>query len=106
NAACLPRLSVKSVAVRFCPFESSVQSTREFLESINAKKICSTNINFAVTVDVRHDKFETQVDILFVDGEHGSHLDILQRIGTRCKTPYPQRSTGASLERITVRFRP
>uniref|UniRef100_A0A8C5QV76 Large ribosomal subunit protein mL53 n=1 Tax=Leptobrachium leishanense TaxID=445787 RepID=A0A8C5QV76_9ANUR len=61
--------SVKSVAVRFCPFEASAQSAREFLESISAKKIRSTNMNCAVTVDVRHDQSEPQVDILFVDGD-------------------------------------
>ncbi|XP_053569140.1 39S ribosomal protein L53, mitochondrial [Bombina bombina] len=61
--------SVKKVVVRFCPFEVNVRSAREFLESINAKKVRSTNINCEITADVRHDKSEPAVDILFADGE-------------------------------------
>ncbi|XP_063780064.1 large ribosomal subunit protein mL53 [Pseudophryne corroboree] len=61
--------SVKAIAVRMCPFESNVRATREFLEAINTKKIRSSNTNCEITVDVRHDKSEPLVDILFVDGE-------------------------------------
>ncbi|MEE6517507.1 hypothetical protein FKM82_027762, partial [Ascaphus truei] len=57
--------SVKEIAVRFCPFEFNVRSTREFLEAISTEKVRSTNINCAVIADVRHDKSEPQVDILF-----------------------------------------
>ncbi|XP_072267102.1 large ribosomal subunit protein mL53 [Pyxicephalus adspersus] len=61
--------SVKSIAVRMCPFEANVKSTREFLEIINSSKIRSTNSNCEISVDVRHDKSEPLVDIQFVDGE-------------------------------------
>ncbi|XP_077349057.1 large ribosomal subunit protein mL53 [Lithobates pipiens] len=61
--------SVKSIAVRFCPFEPNVRATREFLEAINSKKIRGTNSNCEITVDARHDKSEPLVDVHFVDGE-------------------------------------
>ncbi|XP_063306431.1 large ribosomal subunit protein mL53 [Pelobates fuscus] len=61
--------SVKSIAIRFCPFESNVRSAREFLEAINFKKVRTTNLKCQVTVDARHDQSEPQVDILFDDGE-------------------------------------
>ncbi|KAM4688040.1 large ribosomal subunit protein mL53 [Discoglossus pictus] len=69
SSAGLVLKSVKKIAVRFCPFESNVRSAREFLDAINAKKVRSTNINCEVTTDVRHDKSEPVVDILFADGE-------------------------------------
>ncbi|KAG8441897.1 hypothetical protein GDO86_010904 [Hymenochirus boettgeri] len=60
---------VKSMAIRFCPFEPNVRSVREFLEIINTKKTRSTNINCEIAVDVRHDQSEPLVDVHFVDGE-------------------------------------
>ncbi|KAE8599096.1 hypothetical protein XENTR_v10017059 [Xenopus tropicalis] len=61
--------SVKSIAVRFCPFEPNVRHVREFLDIINSKKIRSSNANCDIAVDVRHDRSEPHVDILFADGE-------------------------------------
>ncbi|XP_075682196.1 large ribosomal subunit protein mL53 [Rhinoderma darwinii] len=61
--------SVKRISVRMCPFQPSVQSTREFLEAIYSKKIRTTNTNCEINVDVRHDNSEPIVDILFGDGE-------------------------------------
>ncbi|XP_075067489.1 large ribosomal subunit protein mL53 [Mixophyes fleayi] len=61
--------SVKTIAVRLCPFQSNVRSTREFLEAISTKKIRSTNANCQISVDVRHDRSEPLVDILFGDGD-------------------------------------
>ncbi|XP_069816040.1 large ribosomal subunit protein mL53 isoform X1 [Dendropsophus ebraccatus] len=61
--------SVKNISVRMCPFRHNVQSTREFLEAINTKKIRTTNTNCEIKVDVRHDNSEPVVDILFGDGE-------------------------------------
>uniref|UniRef100_A0A8C3GEC6 Large ribosomal subunit protein mL53 n=1 Tax=Cairina moschata TaxID=8855 RepID=A0A8C3GEC6_CAIMO len=56
---------VKSIVVRFCPFESNVESTRKFLECISRKKIQATNRNCEVTADVRHDGSEPLVDVMF-----------------------------------------
>ncbi|XP_077126836.1 large ribosomal subunit protein mL53 [Ranitomeya variabilis] len=61
--------SVRSISVRLCPLRPNVQSTREFLEVINIKKIRTTNTNCKIDVDVRHDNSEPVVDILFGDGE-------------------------------------
>ncbi|KAG8570552.1 hypothetical protein GDO81_011318 [Engystomops pustulosus] len=61
--------SVKSISVRMCPFQQNMQSTREFLETINSKKIRTTNTNCEINVDVRHDNSEPMVDVLFGDGE-------------------------------------
>ncbi|KAM9307556.1 large ribosomal subunit protein mL53 [Gastrophryne carolinensis] len=83
--------SVKSIAVRMCPFEPSVRATREFLEAVNGKKIRNTNSNCEIKVDVRHDGTEPLVDILFVDGERllfkSAHLtsrEMLQKLGSFC----------------------
>ncbi|NXY67032.1 RM53 protein, partial [Glareola pratincola] len=82
---------VKSIVVRFCPFESNVESTREFLGCISHKKIQATNRNCEVTVDVRHDGSEPLVDVMFADGERlimkGANLttvEMLTALGSRC----------------------
>ncbi|XP_005499533.2 large ribosomal subunit protein mL53 [Columba livia] len=82
---------VKSILVRFCPFESDVESTRKFLQYINHKKIQDTNRNCEVTADVRHDGSEPLVDVRFADGERlimkGANLttiEMLTALGTRC----------------------
>ncbi|KAM4705578.1 large ribosomal subunit protein mL53 [Rhinophrynus dorsalis] len=91
SAAGLVLKSVKTIAVRFCPFESNVRSTREFLEAINTKKVRSTNNNLEVTVDVRHDKSEPLVDILFADGErlvlkstNVTSKEMLSKLSSKC----------------------
>ncbi|XP_077666214.1 large ribosomal subunit protein mL53 isoform X1 [Eretmochelys imbricata] len=56
---------VKSVVVRFCPFQTNVETTRIFLEHVNSKKARASNINCVVTTDVRHDGSEPVVDIMF-----------------------------------------
>ncbi|NXK94284.1 RM53 protein, partial [Formicarius rufipectus] len=82
---------VKSILVRFCPFESNVESTRKFLQCIYHKKIQATNRNCEVTADVRHDGSEPLVDVMFVDGDRlimkGANLttgEMLKALGSRC----------------------
>ncbi|KAM6318866.1 large ribosomal subunit protein mL53 [Aegotheles albertisi] len=82
---------VKSIVVRFCPFESNVESTRKFLGHINHKKIQATNRNCEVTADVRHDGSEPLVDVMFADGERlimkGANLttaEMLTALRSRC----------------------
>nr|XP_020643202.1 39S ribosomal protein L53, mitochondrial [Pogona vitticeps] len=60
---------VKSISVRFCPFESNVESTRHFLECVFARKAYKTNMNCDVKTEVRHDGSEPIIDVTFVDGE-------------------------------------
>ncbi|NXE86947.1 RM53 protein, partial [Menura novaehollandiae] len=83
---------VKSIVVRFCPFESNVESTRKFLQCIYHKKIQATNTNCEVTADVRHDGSEPVVDVMFADGDRlimkGANLttmEMLTALGSRCK---------------------
>ncbi|XP_029370504.1 large ribosomal subunit protein mL53 [Echeneis naucrates] len=61
--------AVKQIAVRFCPFESNVRSTREFLAMVGSEKARSTNMNCEVISTVSHDKSDPVVDITFSDGE-------------------------------------
>ncbi|KAJ1192768.1 hypothetical protein NDU88_002074 [Pleurodeles waltl] len=61
--------SVKKIVIQFCPFESNVRSTREFLKTISQQRIRSTNINCETVTDIRHDKSEPMVNITFDDGE-------------------------------------
>ncbi|NP_001087787.1 mitochondrial ribosomal protein L53 L homeolog [Xenopus laevis] len=83
--------SVKSIAVRFCPFEPNVRHVREFVEKINSKKIRSTNANCDIAVDIRHDRSEPCVDVLFADGERlvikGSNVtskEMLLALNVKC----------------------
>ncbi|XP_064010051.1 large ribosomal subunit protein mL53 [Pogoniulus pusillus] len=82
---------VKSIVVRFCPFETNVESTRKFLQRINHKNIQATNRNCEVTADVRHDGSEPVVDVKFADGDRlimkGANLttvEMLTALGSRC----------------------
>ncbi|NXG73892.1 RM53 protein, partial [Baryphthengus martii] len=90
---------VKSIAVRFCPFEPNLQHTycifkcifRKFLGCIYHKRIQTTNRNCEVTTDVRHDGSEPLVDVMFADGERlimkGANLttvEMLTALGSRC----------------------
>ncbi|NXU39808.1 RM53 protein, partial [Drymodes brunneopygia] len=82
---------VKSIVVRFCPFEPNVESTRKFLQCIYHKKVQATITNCEVTADVRHDGSEPVVDVLFADGDRlimkGAHLttgEMLTALASRC----------------------
>ncbi|KFO63250.1 RM53 protein, partial [Aphelocoma coerulescens] len=82
---------VKSIVVRFCPFEPNVESTRNFLQCIYHKKIQATNTNCQVTADVRHDGSEPVVDVTFADGDRlimkGANLttgEMLAALKSRC----------------------
>ncbi|GAA6230022.1 39S ribosomal protein L53, mitochondrial [Lates japonicus] len=61
--------AVKNITVRFCPFESNVRSTREFLAMVGSEKARSTNMNCEVIAMVKHDKSEPVVDVTYADGE-------------------------------------
>ncbi|KAJ7410383.1 39S ribosomal protein L53, mitochondrial [Pitangus sulphuratus] len=82
---------VKSIVVRFCPFEPNVESTRKFLQCIFHKKVQATNRNCEVTADVRHDGSEPLIDVMFADGDRlimkGANLttvEMLTALGSRC----------------------
>ncbi|KAK2830404.1 hypothetical protein Q5P01_018335 [Channa striata] len=83
--------TVKKIAVRFCPFESNVKSTREFLAVVGSEKARSTNMNCEVITTVKHDKSEPVVDITYIDGERlvikGAKLtktEMLSAFQSRC----------------------
>nr|XP_057902872.1 39S ribosomal protein L53, mitochondrial [Doryrhamphus excisus] len=61
--------TVKKIVVQFCPFESDVRSTREFLFAVASDKARSTNLNCEVISTVKHDRSEPVVDVTYVDGE-------------------------------------
>ncbi|XP_049458305.1 39S ribosomal protein L53, mitochondrial [Epinephelus fuscoguttatus] len=61
--------AVKKIAIQFCPFETNVRSTREFLLRVGSERVRSTNMNCEVVSVVKHDKSEPIVDITYVDGE-------------------------------------
>ncbi|XP_074841822.1 large ribosomal subunit protein mL53 [Carettochelys insculpta] len=82
---------VKSVMVRFCPFQTHVEATRIFLEHVNSRKARASNINCVVKTDVRHDGSEPVIDIMFVDGDRlvmkGANLtaaEMLSAFNSRC----------------------
>ncbi|KAM9165568.1 large ribosomal subunit protein mL53 [Pangshura tecta] len=82
---------VKSVMVRFCPFQTNVEATRIFLQHLNSKKARASNSNCVVTTDVRHDGSEPLVDIMFADGDRlimkGANLtavEMLSAFNSRC----------------------
>ncbi|KAJ7991602.1 hypothetical protein DPEC_G00285610 [Dallia pectoralis] len=94
--------SIKKIVVQFCPFESNVRSTREFLVMVGSEKARSTNMNCEVIADVKHDQSEPVVDITFIDGDmlvmKGARLtskEMLTTLQSHCVTKDPQAKTGA-----------
>ncbi|XP_066529596.1 39S ribosomal protein L53, mitochondrial [Hoplias malabaricus] len=84
--------TVKKIVVKFCPFESNVRSTRDFLVLVGSEKARATNMNCEVITEVKHDQSEPMVDITFLDGERlvmkGSKLtsqEMLSALQTRCQ---------------------
>ncbi|TNM92958.1 large ribosomal subunit protein mL53 [Takifugu rubripes] len=83
--------AVKKIVVQFCPFESNVRSTREFLAVVASEKARSTNLNCEVVAMVKHDKSEPLVDVTYLDGEklvmEGANLSSREMLGafqSRC----------------------
>ncbi|XP_060631516.2 large ribosomal subunit protein mL53 [Anolis sagrei] len=82
---------VKSILVRFCPFEANVESTRNFLQCLHVKKAYASNVNCDVKTEIKHDGSEPVIDITFADGDRlvmkGANLTIremLQAFNSRC----------------------
>lgn len=93
--------AVKKVIVQFCPFETNVRSTREFLIMVGSEKVRATNMNCEVITEVKHDRSEPTIDITFLDGERlvmkGSKLtteEMLSALQTRCSAKDPQARAG------------
>ncbi|XP_044026653.1 39S ribosomal protein L53, mitochondrial [Siniperca chuatsi] len=89
--------AVKKISVQFCPFESNVRSTREFLAKVGSEKARATNMNCEVISMVKHDKSEPVVDITYLDGERlvmkGAKLtssEMLTAFQSRCTAKDPQ----------------
>ncbi|XP_071393772.1 large ribosomal subunit protein mL53 [Centroberyx affinis] len=94
--------AVKKIVVQFCPFESNVRSTREFLVMVGSEKSRATNMNCEVKTMVKHDKSEPVVDITYTDGERlvmkGAKLsssEMLSAFQSRCIAKDPQAKAGA-----------
>ncbi|XP_051991122.1 39S ribosomal protein L53, mitochondrial [Xyrauchen texanus] len=92
---------VKKIAIQFCPFESNVRSTRDFLVMVGSEKARSTHLNCEVITEVKHDRSEPMIDIIFMDGERlvmkGSKLttqEMLSALQTRCIAKDPQAKAG------------
>ncbi|KAF6737864.1 39S ribosomal protein L53, mitochondrial [Oryzias melastigma] len=93
--------TVKKISVQFCPFESNVRSTREFLAMVGSEKARATNMNCEVTSIVKHDKSEPVVDVTYVDGERllmkGAKLtstEMLSAFQSRCTAKDTQTIAG------------
>ncbi|XP_071356641.1 large ribosomal subunit protein mL53 [Trachinotus anak] len=94
--------AVKKITVRFCPFESNVRSTREFLAMVGSEKARSTNMNCEVIAMVKHDKSEPEVDVTYSDGERmvmkGAKLtssEMMSAFQSRCLAKDPQAKAAA-----------
>ncbi|KAF3707425.1 39S ribosomal protein L53, mitochondrial [Channa argus] len=94
--------TVKKIAFQFCPFESNVRSTREFLAIVGSEKARSTNMNCEVITTVKHDKSEPVVDITYIDGERlvikGAKLtstEMLSAFQSHCIAKDPQTKAAA-----------
>ncbi|XP_028255666.1 large ribosomal subunit protein mL53 [Parambassis ranga] len=93
--------TVKKITVQFCPFESNVRSTREFLAMVGSEKARASNMNCEVIPVVKHDKSEPLVDIMYTDGERllmkGANLtsgEMLSAFQARCIAKDPQAKAG------------
>ncbi|XP_043995412.1 39S ribosomal protein L53, mitochondrial [Gambusia affinis] len=94
--------AVKKITIQFCPFESNVRSTREFLALVGSEKARSTNMNCEVISVVKHDKSEPVIDVTYVDGERlvmkGEWLtcrEMMSAFQSRCKDKDLQTKAGA-----------
>ncbi|XP_063155491.1 large ribosomal subunit protein mL53 [Candoia aspera] len=83
---------VKNVLITFCPFESNVQSTRNFLQCLFEKKAYKSNLNCDVKTEIKHDGSEPVIDITFADGDRlimkGASLttkEMLNAFNSRCQ---------------------
>ncbi|XP_077208157.1 large ribosomal subunit protein mL53 [Paroedura picta] len=88
---------VKSVVVRFCPFEANVESTRNFLQCLYTKKAYVSNSNCDLKAEVKHDGSEPVINVQFADGEElimkGANLttlEMLQAFKSRCAAKAPK----------------
>ncbi|KAL7829454.1 hypothetical protein AOLI_G00303390 [Acnodon oligacanthus] len=93
--------AVKKIVVQFCPFESNVRATRDFLVLVGSEKARATNMNCEVITEVKHDRSDPMIDVTFMDGERlvmkGSKLtsqEMLSALQTRCMAKDPQAKTG------------
>ncbi|KAJ8334273.1 hypothetical protein SKAU_G00399120 [Synaphobranchus kaupii] len=93
--------AVKKIVIQFCPFESNVRSTREFLTRVGSEKARSTNLNCQVMTQVKHDRSEPIIDITFIDGDRllmkGANLtstEMLSALQSRCQVKDPQAMEG------------
>ncbi|XP_015280922.1 PREDICTED: 39S ribosomal protein L53, mitochondrial [Gekko japonicus] len=82
---------VKSIVVRFCPFQANVESTRNFLACLHTKKAYASNTNCDLKTEVKHDGSEPVINVQFVDGDRlimkGANLtvrDMLKAFNSRC----------------------
>ncbi|XP_017309490.1 39S ribosomal protein L53, mitochondrial [Ictalurus punctatus] len=89
--------TVKKITVQFCPFESNVRATRDFLALVGSEKAKATNMNCEVTAEVKHDRSEPVIAVTFMDGERlvmkGAQLtsqEMLSALQTRCIAKDPQ----------------
>ncbi|XP_074470046.1 large ribosomal subunit protein mL53 [Sebastes fasciatus] len=94
--------AVKQIAVQFCPFETNVRSTREFLALVGSEKARATNMNCEVMSTVKHDKSEPVVDITYLDGDKlvlkGAKLtssEMLNAFQSLCTAKDPQGKVAA-----------
>uniref|UniRef100_A0A1A8FVS4 Large ribosomal subunit protein mL53 n=1 Tax=Nothobranchius korthausae TaxID=1143690 RepID=A0A1A8FVS4_9TELE len=94
--------AVKKIAVQFCPFESNVRSTREFLALVGSEKVRVTNMNCQIVSTVKHDKSEPVVDVTYVDGERlvmkAANLtcrEMMSAFQSRCTDKDPQTKAAA-----------
>ncbi|XP_048363679.1 39S ribosomal protein L53, mitochondrial [Sphaerodactylus townsendi] len=75
---------VKSVVVCFCPFESNVESTRNFLQCLHTKKAYVSNSSCDLKTEVKHDGSEPVINVQFADGDRlimkGANLTIREML--------------------------
>ncbi|XP_060099569.1 large ribosomal subunit protein mL53 [Heteronotia binoei] len=82
---------VKSIVVRFCPFDANVESIRNFLHCLHTKKAYASNNNCVLKTEVKHDGSEPVIDVHFADGDRlimkSANLtvtDMLKAFNSRC----------------------
>ncbi|KAL8181977.1 UNVERIFIED_CONTAM: hypothetical protein K2H54_037703 [Gekko kuhli] len=69
---------VKSIVVRFCPFEANVESTRNFLACLHTKKAYASNTNCDLKTEVKHDGSEPVINVQFA--LRGENLIVCLRV--------------------------
>lgn len=87
---------VSKVKVSFCPYDPKTATIREFLRRVSSKKMLDTNNKCQVVSEVKNDRSEPQIEVVFTDKDTMNMrtadmklMEILARFNIKCRAKEP-----------------